>query len=676
MTNPTIDVMTFNATYVTPSSEIARVREEQSVNLYIDVSEVGTQVGFVGQTTIFVGNAVSLVESVTVDGINIPFFRQLTDQRIYWDISHALTRKSTIEVTLGDLLGSFSLLNGTLPPGLSITPKGLITGRVTNIIAPPAPYAFTVRYKNPTHTHDRRFVIYAEGKDYPAFFNPDQLQPQERDDEMGFSYRSLGSLSRGQGFGLTLDIYDPDGVLPGFVLRKVTGFRPNSGKFGGLPPDLEIVGQTIQGVVAADACPGKYFFEVVLNDSGRDGAIFMIEILQPISNTIGVIPHVVWDTPEGDLGSIVETEPSHFDVVAHSVNAPAIVYELAPFSAPLPTGVTINPLTGRLYGVMPYVVSDTVFSFRLRASAGQLFADRIFSITVLAHFDLDTIHNLRLQIRTADEVALVPQYADSIPQELIYRSEDPNFGFIRHPYVYVIKGIDGSKNLEEALRGDANGLEIVGGQKDYQKRFKLVLGEHRFATARDSTGKAIYEVLYRDLYDPMKKAGGFNITNGLITSSPVRWPQSASTSMYFFPHSVKNMRFDLIENLGFAMIDPDSRRNVGTDTAELMPLWMRSEQVKGVASSVPGYKAALFLAYLKPGSAAAVQKILNAVTKVGTLITPWGHVYYFDKYFTTETSVLYQTMLDNQDDESAETVIDSTETVFDEVDGDVVKYLD
>lgn len=676
MTNPTIDVMTFDATYVTPSGELARVREEEGVNLYIDVAEVGTQVGFVGQTTVFVGNAVSLVESVTIDGVSVPFTRQFTDKRVYWDLAFALKREATIVVTLGDLSGSFSLLNGTLPPGLSITPKGLITGRVTNIIAPPAPYSFTVRYKNLTHTHDRRFTIYAEGKDYPAFFNPDQLQPQERDAELGFDYRALSTLYRGQGYGLTLDIYDPDGVLPGFVLRKVTGFRPNSGKFGGLPPDLEIIGQTIQGVVSADACPGKYFFEIVLNDSGRDGAIFMIEILAPISQTIGVIPQVVWETPEGDMGSIVETEPSHFDVLARSVNAPPVVYEVAPYSAPLPAGVTLNPLTGRLYGVMPYVVSDTVFSFRLRASAGQLFSDRIFSITVLAHFDLDTIHNLRLQIRIADEIALVPQYSDSIPEEMIYRPEDQNFGFIRHPYVYVIKGIDGNRNLEDALRGDADGFEVIGGQKDYQKRFKLILGEHRFATARDSNGKAIYEVLYRDLYDPMKKAGGFNITNNLLTISPVRWPQSASTSLHFFPHALKNMRYDLIDDLGFAMTDPDARRNVGPDTAELMPLWMRSEQVKGIASSVPGYKAALFLAYLKPGSAAAVQKILNAVTKVGTLITPWGHVYYFDKYFTTETSVLYQTMLDNQVDENAETIIDSTSTIFDEVDGDVVKYLD
>ncbi|RYD43329.1 MAG: hypothetical protein EOP83_31915, partial [Verrucomicrobiaceae bacterium] len=298
----------------------------------------------------------------------------------------------------------------------------------------------------------------------------------------------------------------------------------------------------------------------------------------------------------------------------------------------------------------------------------------IFSITVLSHFEIDSIHNLRLQLRVADEVALVPQYEDAIPADLIYRGEDPNFGFVRHPYVYVIKGIDGTKNLEDALRGDAEGREIIG-QKDYQKRFKLILGEHRFATARDSSGKAIYEVLYRDLYDPMIKAGGFSLTNNLVASSPVRWPQSAQTSLYFFPHAVKNMRYDLVEDLGFAMTDPDARRNVGPDTAELLPLWMRSEQVPGVAASVPGYKAALFLAYLKPGSAAKVQKILNAVTKVGTLITPWGHVYYFDKYFTTETSVLYQTMLDNQD-EGTETVIDSTDTVFDEIDGDVVKYLD
>lgn len=674
MSNPVDQILTFTPVFVTPSGEIARVHEEDLVNLYIDVVETGTMSGYIGQTSVWVGNAVTLVESVSVEGVSIPFQRQLDNQRVFWDLPYALTREAPVVVTLANPSGNYALLNGALPPGLSITDKGLVTGRVTNITAPPAAYAFTVRYKNEAHTHDRRFTIYAEGKDYPAFFNPDQLKPLVTEPQYGFQYKFLGTLGRGQGYAYTLDIFDPDGVLPGFTLQKVTGFLPNSGKFGGLPPDLAIVGQTVQGVVAPDACPGQYFFKINLKDSGQDGAIFMIEVKAAVTDIVGVIPQVIWDTPAGSLGEIEETEPCYFAVQAHSINAPPITYSLAPYSAPLPAGITLNVTTGRFYGVMPYVSSDTVFTFRLRATAGDVFADRIFAMTVRDWFDLDTIHQLRLQTRISDELKLVPVYAETVPYDLLYRPEDPSFGFVRKPYVYLIKGLDGSKDIEPALRGE-NQPVVPGTNTDYHARFSMILGDHRFASARNSKGEVVYEVLYRELYDPMARAGGFSVVANVPVQTLVRWPQSGPVSEYIFPVAVKNMRYDLIVDVGLAMNDPTERHLVGPQTNELMPLWMRSEQIQGVADSVPGYQTALVLAYLKPGSAAAVAKAINTTIEIGSMLTKSGHVYHFDKYYTTETAVVYQTTLDDQR-EDPQTILDSTDTIFDEVDGDVVKYLD
>ncbi|RYF18867.1 MAG: hypothetical protein EOO77_10755, partial [Oxalobacteraceae bacterium] len=195
MTNPVDQILLFTPVFVTMPVEVARVREEDLVNVYIDVVETGSMVGYAGQTSVWVGNAVTLVDTVTIRGQSVPFERQIADQRIFWDLAHAVTgTDSSVVVTLGSPTGTFSLLNGTLPPGLSITPKGLITGRVTNITAPPAEYPFTIRYKNATHTHDRRFTMFAEGKDYPAFFNPEQLKPLVVEPEFGFSYRFLAKL--------------------------------------------------------------------------------------------------------------------------------------------------------------------------------------------------------------------------------------------------------------------------------------------------------------------------------------------------------------------------------------------------------------------------------------------------------------------------------------------------
>jgi hypothetical protein len=676
MSNPSDTILAFVPSFVSETGEIARVQEGDTVVLPIAIQEVGTMTGYVGQSSVWVGNAVTLVGSVTINGQPIAFQRQLADQRVYWDPTLALTAPVPVVVRLTKPSGRFSLLNGALPPGLSLESAGIVTGIVANITVPPAEYEFTVRYQNGTHTRDRQFSVFAIGKDFPAYFNVDQLGGQETDDTYGFQYKYLTTLDRGQGYAFTFDIYDADGILPGFVVKPVTGFLADTQKYGGLPSGLVVTDQTIEGTVDEDVCPGSYYFSIHFDDSGQAGAIFNIVVTENVAPNVGMIPKVVWMTPAGNLGSIPETEPSYLGVQALAYSAPAPVYSLAPFSSPLPAGLRLNVDTGRLYGVMPYVSSDTVFSFRLRATCGQVFADRDFSITVLDWFDLESIHQLRLKMSVTEETALAAPYLSAIPQGMLYRPDDPNFGLITHPFIYVIKGLDGTKDLQPALDGEGPNLPLVGPRlnKDYNSRFKLLLGDHRYAVARDSNGTVIYEVIYREMLDPMARAGGFAITNSLPAEVPNAWAQSGVTPKYFFPTSINNIRSDLILDVGFAMTDANDRIEVGSGTHELMPLWMRSEQIAGDASTVLGFVPALVFAYLNPGSIPKLRQTINNLVNYESVVVPSNKVYHFDKYYTTETGTAYQMTFDNLN--GNQTLIDSVDMIFDETDCDVIKYLD
>ncbi|RYD62769.1 MAG: hypothetical protein EOP83_13750 [Verrucomicrobiaceae bacterium] len=611
--------------WVTPAGQLADLREGDLVNYPLAATETVTLLGDVGQFSVRLDDAVTRAVSLTLGGVETPFQIERDDRLIYW--TAPLVAQTQVVVRLTPAI-NFTLLNGALPPGLSLQQNGAITGTLGNIPTAPMSTRFTVRATNGHYTLDRTFALRVTGRDYAARFNPTQLLPQSREPVHGFTYRGLGQVACGGSFAMTLDIQDQDAVIPPLRIDKVTGFFVGENKFGGVPGDLGIFDLTLRGVIAPDACPGQYFFDItILDETAPSSSRFMIEVLPEVADTIGIIPHVVWDTPAGMLGSIEETEPCYFSVKAHSVKAPEVVYALSPTSSPLPPGITLNQATGRLYGVMPFVNSTTVYSFTIRATAGSVFADRLFSITVLDWYDLARVHHVRLRTRILDDADLVPFYRRTIPSNAIFRSEDVNFGFIKHPYVYMINGLDGSVDLQKALAGQ--GVKTITNH-DYHAQFRLILGEHKVAVARNSQGDVVYEVLYRDLYDPQAKAGGFGIDQGQPKRLNVLWPQSAENDRrYIMPTSVTNMRTDLIMDVGFAMRATAARTQVGTGTHELMPLWMRSAQPTG---DIPGFRAVLFLSYLTPGSSAAVLRAINANIKAAV---PNGHVYHFDRYFLT-----------------------------------------
>jgi hypothetical protein len=164
----------------------------------------------------------------------------------------------------------------------------------------------------------------------------------------------------------------------------------------------------------------------------------------------------------------------------------------------------------------------------------------------------------------------------------------------------------------------------------YFKPIRLLIGDHGIAYARDRAGNVLYEVLYRELLDFQEGAGGYAMTD-YVTHTPIMWPHAKGDPEYVLPISLRNMRYSLVKIAGFPVADSIAAQTIGLTGPETPPRWMRSRQIVSDQSSVIGYRAAMVLAYLKPGKGNAVLKAVN----LSTTIPPWGGVYEFDRLHDT-----------------------------------------
>ena len=119
----------------------------------------------------------------------------------------------------------------------------------------------------------------------------------------------------------------------------------------------------------------------------RSTGTYILYLVNPDGGTAVSVPGVEysgvpsWSTATGSLASQVQASSINVTVAATSDSA--VSYSL--FSGTLPAGVTLNSSTGVLSGTTPAVVSNTTYSFVIRATDAQnQDTDRSFSITVNA----------------------------------------------------------------------------------------------------------------------------------------------------------------------------------------------------------------------------------------------------------------------------------------------------
>jgi hypothetical protein len=516
------------------------------------------------------------------------------------------------------------LVAGLLPPGLTLSSSGLLSGFIapnTEITAPAGfsrdgqgyaqypfdfsnqsadvTYEFTLEITDGTNSNLRTFniVVYSRNSmtadntnltsdntfvtaDVTPVRTPILLTPQG----------SIGTVKNDNFFAFQFQGIDLDGDPFRYLLTissdEVPGLTldPESGWLYGYIPDLGLTENTYQ-----------FQIEVYkLNDP--------LVISDPYSYSLAVNgdinTEITWLTPS-NLGTIVNGATSILYVQAVNRSGLALEYRLLSGSnSSLPQGLALLPsgdIAGRCSfntfaldggtttfdltqqdNIVNPTTFDLVFNFVVEVYSQNALVSvtRNFSITVIRRYN-EPYQNLYVQaMPPEDDRALINsllQNSDIFSPQYIYRPSDLNFGVSTRVIYQHAFGLTAS-TLDEYYSSLY--------ENHYWKN--LVLGNIEVAQARNSAGQVLYEVVYSRIIDNLVNDQGQSVSKAVELPFPVDINNTEIFTVY--PNSLINMRDQVIDTVG----------QVGS----VLPLWMLSKQQNG---RILGFTPAWVIAYAKPG---------------------------------------------------------------------------
>lgn len=504
-----------------------------------------------------------------------------------------------------------SLLCGNLPPGLALSSNGLISGTLGAIIPfGTTTFEFVLRATNANGiTTDMTFVFSGTSESYLETFNMSLLPSPIVEPFMGISYIPLGTYQPSQSVAYSIDIITHDGAPAAINIDNSFFVLDNDYKeFTGPPSGISVSGTEIVGQVSPSADVGLYLFKALLTGTSLS-LIFGIEVI-PYAGTVYAPPEALKWITDGNLGSIREGVPCYLSVLASSTNS-LVSYSVIDSSSNFPPGLTLST-SGEVTGTLSYGLANASFTFTVRASCGTTFIDQAFTLTAISKYNTPSVYNIGFVLGYQQSETLLSPYRSLISTPSLFRADDSNFG-MAIPFIHLLNGIDGSVDLTSVLA--AEGLPAIT-NSSYFSPIRILLGEHVGTTVYNSFGIAVYDVVYRKLYEFETMSGGFT-TGDTPVASPVIYPQSrVSGGIYVYPICTRNMRCKLLTTFGCAT--NSNSKTFGMAGGETPPLWMSGD-----------YILALPIAYVLPGNGSEIAASLNASTSV----TPNGTLYTFDRLY-------------------------------------------
>jgi hypothetical protein len=582
--------------------------------------------------------------TLTVTGQDAPVFTTPAGNiASYYDGSVVAGLQIGYTDTDPDDIVSVRLISGSLPPGLTISRTGLISGFTDpyTAIGEPAgfsrtdqgydqfPFDFTTLAGNATYeftlevtdgktanvrtfniavysrnsltadnttiTADNTFIT-ADGTPVrlPIIVTPEGSIGVTRSDNF-FAFQFIGMDLDGDQYRFVLNGDDSSGV-PGLTLDPITGW------YYGYIPNLGLT-ETI------------YNFSIQVYKLDNPTYIsnpydYSLTVTGPINSEIQ------WVTPT-NLGTIVNGSTSTLYVKAISVSGLELQYQLLSGSASsLPQGLQLLPsgdIAGRCsfdtftldtgtttFDVSPQngINTPTTFDLRFYFTVQVTSVNNIvnvtkqFYITVVRLYN-EPYENLYIQaMPPADDRALINgllQNASIFPQSLLYRPTDPNFGVSTRVIYNHAFGLT-SSTLEEYYSSLY--------ENHYWKN--LTLGEIEVAQATNAAGEVIYEVVYSRVIDNLLNDAGQSVSKQVTLPYPINEADSTEVSVVY-PNSLINMRDQVIDTVG--------------QIGNILPTWMLSKQANG---RVLGFTPSWVIAYAKPGKGA--QLAYNITSAIGNTL--------------------------------------------------------
>lgn len=554
------------------------------------------------------------------------------------------------------LTPTFSLLSGELPPGMTLTSDGLISGYITplnnlDLFGPIGPTWAAEIATNPN---------YGPGFDWT---NPDYSQYVVEFDSAGFDNSSVW-VSKNYQFtvqvddtvntdvatytifvysrrGITADntsitvddaelitvdlttLYNPVLYTPA---GKLADIRQNTKFFyqllaedydndsitfsivgGSLPTGLSLDTATgwISGLVPYGSLGNiTYDFDIQVHKTAQpqyasETKTYTLRILGQISD------NVVWTTNR-DLGYIYNGSISQLYVNAYTDSGRTLRYELLSHGA-LPPGLDFLPdgtIAGRATFQTFSLDGDTVIFDQDLTTF-----DQTFTFTV-ATFDSDNYaydeKTFTLTIKKRDTQPYENLYIQVLPnreQRDLYNSIINNSDIIPNDYIY--RQWDpwfGKNTLRRVLfLSGLNPKQVA----DYISAMELNhywktlnFGQVKTAQALDENFNVVYEVVYVDLIDNQVDSQGFG------PNLSITWPTNTVGINSVYVNSFPNMATRIADNIGY-------------ENRSILPGWMTSRQLDG---TVLGFTRALVLFYTNPGKSAEVAYRVKQVAESFKLI--------------------------------------------------------
>ena len=546
---------------------------------------------------------------------------------------------------------------GSLPPGLSISKSGLITGYIIPLsvitdpggfdrsgqnfdmypfdfikASPNTDYQFTLEITDGKSTGLRTYDIYVYSRTTLQASTTDItaddtfVDASQTPDYLPFLVNAqpsnLGTVRAGNFWayrfeGLTFGEYVIEYLeYPGAGLQLPPGtfLDPFTGWLYGYLPDLGAVEIT-------------YDFAIYLIDTD-DAQIKSAPYYFSLTLVGQIETQVIWLT-DADLGSIINGSTSLLRVEAVNVGGRTLQYRLRPGAIPppdyvpgyynkLPQGLELLPsgdIAGRVsFNTFALDLGTTTFDKLLRTSLvkspQETTFDSSYTFTVNAYSQDNTISVYKTftvkVLRVYNEpyenlyIKAMPPYPDrALINSLIQDSDIFTPDLIFRPQDPNF-GIATSVIYNHCFGLSSSTYELYVSSLYKNHYWKnLILGEIKTAQAVDpKTGTVIYEVVYSAIQDNLVNNSGTSVSKQVTLPYPVNYGNLENITTVY-PNSLPNMRDQVIDVVG--------------QISNLLPLWMLSKQKNG---RVLGFTPAWVIAYCRPGTSGQIA--YNIRTKFGS----------------------------------------------------------
>jgi len=559
---------------------------------------------------------------------------------------------------LNDDVLTWKLVSGKLPPGLTLTESGLISGVITpifnevsNLVGYNDSYWNTDGFQRITVSNFINYIFSASVTDGKAIvfktfkiavYNYSGLTADSAfvtDDSLSItadinanrkpilltkSLNSSAITNSGGYYAFKFEGIDYDNTGISYVLSSGidSGFDPTSSGFdenywdqGGnyeLPPGLTLDSSTgwLTGYIPVQVETTKdYKFGVYIvtteNNTSSDIRIFVITVLGNLDL------NVTWDSPN-DLGYIRNGDISNLYVKATAKSDRELYYSIKN-GGRIPAGLKLledGTISGRVsFQTMGFDKGTTTFDKDLASKFVYLKNtnfDNVYKFTVIAkdYFNqIESEKTFKLSVLQSTYEPYEDLYIKCLPS---IAQREKIYSIIHNTDIFDPAEIYRPNDPYYGLQSDIKLIVSYGikasklsnyieAMGDRHFNKKFYFGDYKLAQGKDENGNLLYDVIYVDLIEETKF---YEIKNGVkITKSPANF-----TNMTKIKPNWRNPRAagsNIIAPNDLTLMQKDIANNLENSYLNSLPEWMVSTQSN---NRVLGYTTGAVLAYLKPGT--------------------------------------------------------------------------